>query len=114
MAVKSPESQNETIFSTEQLRPLLQALQAAKAGDFSIRLPRSRNGVLSEIHLAFNDAITLNENMAKEIVRVGRIVGREGRMTERASMKQASGAWAESVDSINGLIEDLARPTTEV
>jgi HAMP domain-containing protein len=52
--------------------------------------------------------------LAREIVRVGRIVGREGRMTERASMKNASGSWADSTDSINSLIEDLARPTTEI
>jgi HAMP domain-containing protein len=52
--------------------------------------------------------------MADEIVRVGRIVGREGRMTERAHLKNATGLWATSNDSINQLIEDLARPTTEV
>jgi HAMP domain-containing protein len=52
--------------------------------------------------------------MAQEIVRLGKIVGREGKMTERASLKGAEGSWAVSMDSINSLIEDLARPTTEV
>ncbi len=102
------------IYSAEQLQPLLRALELARAGDFSVRLPSTRNGVLSEIYRVFNDVIGLNENMAKEIVRVGKIVGREGRMTERATLKGASGSWAVSTDSINALIEDLARPTTEV
>ena len=98
----------------EQLQPLLSGLRAARQGEFGVRLPAPPDGVLSEIHAAFNDMIALNEAMADEIVRVGRIVGREGRMTERANLPGAVGAWATSKNSINALIEDLARPTTEV
>ncbi len=58
--------------------------------------------------------IALNEGMAAEIVRVARTVGREGRMTERATLKNAAGSWDSSTQGINSLIEDLARPTTEV
>ncbi|MEA2554164.1 MAG: hypothetical protein QOJ65_2340 [Fimbriimonadaceae bacterium] len=102
------------IYSESQLQPVLDALQAMKAGDFSVRLPESKNGVLSQIYKSFNDVATLNEHEAKEIVRVGRLVGREGRMTERANLKNAAGSWSTSIESINSLIEDLARPTTEV
>ncbi|HEX8552342.1 MAG TPA: HAMP domain-containing protein [Abditibacteriaceae bacterium] len=105
---------NEAVYTAEQLQPLLEALQAAKSGDFSARLPASRNGVLSEIHKSFNDVIGLNQAMADEVVRVARLVGREGRMTERARLKNPSGSWAMTNDSVNQLIEDLARPTTEV
>src|SRR5205823_2120608 len=38
----------------------------------------------------------------------------EGRMTERLSPAGPSGAWASGRDSINSLIDDLVRPTTEV
>ncbi|MEO7715282.1 MAG: HAMP domain-containing protein, partial [Capsulimonas sp.] len=102
------------MYAAHELLPLLEALHAAKAGDFSVRLPRSENGLLGELSAAFNECVAINEKMAQEIVRVGRIVGREGRMTERAELTGAAGSWAESVDSINVLIEDLARPTTEV
>jgi len=105
-------------YSSEQLLPLLEALQSARDGDFSKRLPRPKRGsgddTLAEIYLAFNEVIGLNSAMADEIARVGRIVGREGRMTERAHLKDAQGSWAANNDSINQLIEDLARPTTEV
>ncbi len=105
-------------YTTDQLLPLLEALQAAREGDFSVRLPISKRSdkgdVLNSIYQVFNDVIGLNQSMADEIVRVGRIVGREGRMTERAHLKNATGLWATSNDSINQLIEDLARPTTEV
>jgi len=119
MATRTRSSASATLprptFSEAQLVPLLEALQAAKAGDFSVRLPAQQDdGILSHICVAFNEVIALNENEAQEIVRVGRLVGREGRMTERAVLQGASGSWAESVQGINQLIEDLARPTTEV
>src|SRR5205085_860416 len=44
----------------------------------------------------------------------GQIIGREGRMTERARLTGTGGAWQTAIGSINGLIDDLVRPTTEV
>ncbi len=55
-----------------------------------------------------------NAALEAELVRVAEIIGREGRMTERARLHGASGAWATTVGSVNGLIDDLVRPTTEV
>ena len=105
-------------FNAEQLEPLLAAMQAARDGDFSVRLDgrsaASRDGVLSEIYRAFNEYVAKNETLSKETVRVARIVGREGRLTERAALRDAQGAWEDSVSSLNALITDLARPTTEI
>ena len=105
---------SDATYTAAQLQPLLAALQAVEAGDFSVRLPEARNGVLAQIAQAFNQVVSRNEGMAQEIVRVGSSVGREGRMTERATLAGASGQWKVKLDSINQLIEDLARPTTEV
>jgi len=104
------------VYTAEQLQPLLDALRAARGGDFSTRLDgrSARSGILSEIYQNFNDVVELNETLSSEVVRISRIVGREGRMTERASIRQAQGSWRESVDSINSLITDFARPTTEI
>ncbi len=96
------------------LEDLLTALQAVREGDFSARLNTRRRGLLGEIAAEFNELAATNQRMAKELVRVGRIIGREGRMTERAALTGASGAWATSIDSVNALIDDLVRPTTEV
>ncbi len=96
------------------LEDLLTALQAVREGDFSARLSTRRRGLLGEIAAEFNELAATNQRMAKELVRVGRIIGREGRMTERAALADASGAWATSIDSVNALIDDLVRPTTEV
>src|ERR1700722_19040714 len=100
--------------SESDLDGLLDALHAAREGDFSVRLSPAGKGKIAEIARAFNDLQARNDQMSGELVRVGKIIGREGRMTERARLKDAGGAWATSVDSLNSLIDDLVRPTTEV
>ena len=69
---------------------------------------------MAEVAEAFNGLLERNDRMSQELVRVGKIIGREGRMTERAALGDAGGAWATSIDSLNSLIDDLVRPTTEV
>ncbi len=96
------------------LEELLAVLRAARAGDFSARLSTRRRGLVGEIAAEFNELAATNQRMTKELVRVGRIIGREGRMTERAALTGSSGEWATSIDSVNALIDDLVRPTTEV
>ncbi|MES2769802.1 MAG: HAMP domain-containing protein [Bdellovibrionota bacterium] len=100
--------------SKEQLRQLLAVTKAVRKGDFSVRMPQLREGLISEIGEVLNDIIEMNENMADEFARVRNTVGQEGKMTERVSMGSVKGAWSTSVDSINLLIGDLVQPTTEV
>ena len=98
-----------------QLRGVVKALEAARDGDFSVRLAgRNQDGVLAEIAAAYDELAERNARMEAEMARIGRVVGREGRMTERASLGGAPGGWQESIESVNALIDDLARPTTEV
>ena len=97
----------------QELRMLLQTVKAVRAGDFSVRMQVGDEGIVSEISEVVNDIIALNQEMASEFIRVGKIVGQEGKMTERVAMGSVKGAWATSVDSVNILIGDLVQPTNE-
>src|SRR6266496_1125625 len=92
---------------------LLSALTALKKGDFSVRLPLDWTGTAGKIADAFNDVIERNEKMADELERLSRVVGKEGRISQRASIGGVSGAWADSITSVNALISDLVHPTSE-
>ncbi len=98
------------------LARLLDALLAAERGDFSVRLPLDGDDGLSDrIASAFNVVVGRNQALAAEMVRVERMVGREGRTTERASLGEGvTGGWASSVGAVNALIADLVQMTTEV
>src|SRR5215475_3681208 len=102
--------------SEVRLESLLKALSAAAEGDFSVRLetkPHDR-GVMGQKARKFNEIVARNEITLKEIGRVRRVVRHEGRMDERANMRNASGGWKEITDSVNDLMDSLAEPTAEV
>src|SRR5499427_3651620 len=97
-----------------ELKDLLHALQAVRTGDFSARLPGDHLGIEGKIADTFNEIVTANERMAKQLERVGQVVGREGKTRQRVRFGLAGGAWGEMEMSINTLIDDLLWPTTEV
>jgi HAMP domain-containing protein/CheY-like chemotaxis protein/signal transduction histidine kinase len=93
---------------------ILQGLQTMKDGDFSVRLPVSWTGLAGKIADHFNEIVSANEQMARELKRVGQAVGKEGKTRERLRVPRSRGAWDEMETSVNNLVEDLLRPTTEV
>src|SRR6266496_5677582 len=95
-------------------KQLLAALTAFKRGDFSAHLPDDWTGVAGNIADTFNDVIRINERLTKELARISRVVGKEGRIRQRASLGEQSGSWAEAMGSVNNLIEDLVQPTSEM
>jgi CheY-like chemotaxis protein/HAMP domain-containing protein len=93
---------------------MLQALQAVKAGDFTVRMSGDWDGLPGKIADVFNDIVATNQRMAGQLQRVGDVVGKEGLTNPRVKLGLAHGAWGEMEQSVNSLIEDLLRPTTEV
>ena len=97
-----------------ELQELLDALRSARDGETGVRLPAQKSGVMGDVARAFNQLADRREGLQDELSRVSKVIGREGRMTERAHIKGAKGSWAESIDSVNSMIDDLVRPTIEV
>ncbi len=100
--------------TASDLHDLLQALQAVRVGDFSVRLPGDRTGLIGKVADTFNDIVAANQRMAQQLERVGQVVGRDGKTRQRVKFGLASGAWGEMENSVNTLIDDLVWPTTEV
>ena len=93
---------------------LLYGLQSMRDGDFSVRLPGDWTGLEGKIADTFNEIVAANQQMAQELRRVGQVVGKEGKTRERTRFDRSKGAWGEMEVSVNTLVEDLLRPTTEV
>ena len=111
-------SNGRTAVETEpvsaDLSVILASLQTMRDGDFSVRLPGNWTGLAGKIADTFNDIVTANQQMAKELKRVGQVVGKEGRTRERMRFHSPKAAWGEMEVSVNTLVDDLLRPTTEV
>ena len=96
------------------LKILLATLMALKKGDFSARMPSDWTGMSGKIADTLNDIIETKEKMVHVVTDVSRVVGREGRLTQRAQVPNMAGGWATIISAVNALIDDLVRPTTEM
>src|SRR5271155_63295 len=81
--------------SPTDLRNLLNALQAVRVGDFSVRLPVDQTGLIGKISDVFNDIVSANERMAKQLEHVGEVVGREGKTRHRVKFSLSHGSWSD-------------------
>jgi HAMP domain-containing protein/CheY-like chemotaxis protein/signal transduction histidine kinase len=97
-----------------ELHELLHALQAMRVGDFSVRMAGHQVGVMGKVADTFNEIVAANQRMARQLERVGQVVGREGKTRQRVRFGLSEGAWGEMESSVNSLIDDLLWPTTEV
>ena len=93
---------------------LLRVLELVKRGDFSARMVQEGAGIPVRIANTLNDIISLQETTANELSRISRIVGKEGKLDERARLHGASGGWINTIDSINETVSDLAQPLREI
>ena len=93
---------------------MLAAMTAFREGDFSVRLPVDWTGTDARIAEAFNQALAHEDRISREIGRLSASVGKEGRLKQRMSLPGAVGGWATTAESLNTLIDDLVRPTTEI
>ncbi|KAB2591998.1 HAMP domain-containing protein [Streptomyces arboris] len=96
------------------LNRLLAGLVAMRDGNFRRRLTVSGDGVMTEIAAVFNEVADRNLHLTGELARVRRVVGREGKLTERLETGACEGSWAAAIDASNELVDDLARPVSEV
>src|SRR3984893_2150889 len=100
--------------ASADLSVILASLQTMRDGDFSVRLPGYWTGLHGKIADTFNDIVAANRQMARELTRVGQAIGKEGRTSERTRFHESRGSWGEMEVSVNTLVEDLLRPTTEM
>ena len=103
----------QTSTNGTEMTALLGALSSLQKGKTDVRLPVEWTGVAGKVADAFNDVVELNERMADELDRLSRVVGKEGKLSQRLSLGDVHGFWQESIDSVNDLIDDLVHPTSE-
>ena len=96
------------------LRELLAALRAASGGDFDFRLSEGQGGLGGELARAYNDLAERRSNLADELQRVARVVTATAASTSAWRCRATAARGRETIDAVNGMIDDLVRPTTEI
>ncbi len=99
--------------SEGHLNEILRSLTALKKGHFADRLPLHWAGVEGKIADVFNQLAELMEHSTQDLSRISRVVGREGKLTERLPRAESVGDWARRIESVNTLIDSLVLPVSE-
>ena len=92
----------------------MRVLSEVKAGDFTARMPRPLDRRRRQDRRRLNEIIGANEALGTELERVSRVVGKEGKLSQRVSFKGTDQVWGDCIESVNSLIEDLVRPSNEM
>src|ERR1700719_3107353 len=76
---------------SSEMHELLQALQAVRVGDFSVRMAANQVGIIGKVADTFNEIVAANQRMAQQLERVGEVVGRQGKTRQRVRFGISSG-----------------------
>jgi methyl-accepting chemotaxis protein len=113
--VNLPLKDNEVsvVAHAEELTLIHSALVGLRKGDPSVKLPYRGSPGFGKVAELFNDLVEQNVSMAEELAKLAQMVGKEGKLKRRAALQNARGFWAQKLESINSLIDDLVHPTNE-
>ncbi|MFA9199915.1 MAG: HAMP domain-containing protein, partial [Cypionkella sp.] len=100
--------------SAARRRERVLALRKLRAGDFSVRMREGEPGADDEVAALFNEVVELNQQITQEFERLARVVGKEGRIGQRAKVRDATGGWETKLRAVNELVDDITQPITEV
>jgi signal transduction histidine kinase/HAMP domain-containing protein/ActR/RegA family two-component response regulator len=111
LTLPATQSDGDASFDPELL---LTVLSEVRAGDFTARMPVHWTGVAGKIADGLNEIIGANQALGTELERVSRVVGKEGKLSQRVSFKGTNQVWGNCIESVNSLIEDLVQPSNEM
>ncbi len=89
-------------------------LRSVVDGDFSARVSNRWPHQKARMAESVNMIAGRLERFNKNLLRLQRLVGEEGRINMRMPMGDAVGNWAERIEAINELLDELTQPTVEV
>ncbi|MFT3870681.1 MAG: HAMP domain-containing protein [Nibricoccus sp.] len=95
-------------------RDLIDTLSAVENGDFSARMASDLSGPEGKVADRVNAIASRLERFNKSLLRLRKRVGEEGKINERLPLGDNVGNWAERVEAINALVDELSQPTVDM
>src|SRR5687768_16223834 len=92
---------------TTQVRGIAGVVTAVANGDLSQKLIVEIQGEVLELKNTVNTMVDQLSSFAREVTRVAKEVGTEGKLGGQAHVRGVSGTWKDLTDSVNGLAGNL-------
>ena len=92
---------------TQQVRGISDVTQAIASGDLSQKIEVDARGEVLKLKVTINNMVDQLDAFARELKRVARDVGVEGKMGGQASVHNVSGRWKEITEDVNTMADNL-------
>src|SRR4029079_13617195 len=92
---------------TGQVRNIAEVTKAVANGDLGKKITVDVEGEILELKNTINTMVDQLSSFAREVTRVAREVGTEGKLGGQADVRGVAGTWKDLTDSVNGLAGNL-------
>ena len=92
---------------TNQVREVSEVTQAIARGDLRQKIKVDARGEVLTLKVTINDMVSQLDTFAREVKRVARDVGVDGKMGGQASVHNAKGRWKEITEDVNVMADNL-------
>ncbi|MCJ1480808.1 histidine kinase osmosensor [Schaereria dolodes] len=92
---------------TSQVRGISDVTQAIARGDLSQKIEVHAQGEVLKLKVTINDMVDRLNTFARELKKVARDVGVDGKMGGQANVDNVSGRWKEITEDVNTMAENL-------
>ncbi len=104
----------EEAYTHQQLQKLLEALEAFRNGDTSVRLSKEREDIHADIAESYNAMVAMIGGVVNDVSKVSRQVGTQGKLGGQAEVPGVAGIWKDLTDNVNMLANNLTEQVRNI
>ncbi|KAH9902180.1 putative histidine kinase group protein [Xylariomycetidae sp. FL2044] len=99
---------------TTQVRDIAKVTTAVAKGDLTQKVQAECRGEIFELKSTINSMVEQLQQFAREVSKIAREVGTEGRLGGQATVNDVQGTWRDLTDNVNGMAMNLTTQVREI
>jgi osomolarity two-component system sensor histidine kinase NIK1 len=99
---------------TTQVRDIIAVTTAVAKGDLTQKVQANCRGEIFELKSTINSMVDQLQQFAREVTKIAREVGTEGRLGGQATVHDVEGTWRDLTENVNGMAMNLTTQVREI
>jgi osomolarity two-component system, sensor histidine kinase NIK1 len=99
---------------TTQVRDIINVTTAVAKGDLTQKVQADCRGEIFELKSTINSMVDQLQQFAREVTKIAREVGTEGRLGGQATVHDVEGTWRDLTENVNGMAMNLTTQVREI
>ncbi|CAG8974154.1 hypothetical protein HYALB_00002793 [Hymenoscyphus albidus] len=99
---------------TTQVRDIAMVTTAVAKGDLTQKVQAECKGEIKQLKETINSMVDQLQQFAREVTKIAREVGTEGRLGGQATVHNVEGTWRDLTENVNGMAMNLTNQVREI